>query len=477
MGRNTQQMADLMPLETNEKIKLSGGDTVHVVRLLGEGGFSYVFLAQNPMNGASDQGHQASISSGASLTDNDSNTSTCNLSDNRSVRSNSEQAANNEVALKVTSIHSREARDVAAKEVSLLKRMRHPNILRLVDVTYVHPKGKKYPLHLIALEYCNGGTALDVVKRLREAKRRFHWQQLIIIFGQIANAVTYLHAQKPSIVHRDLKLENFLVHQSTAIDGMGPVTTYKLCDFGSAVIGSIDISSNNAKRIASDIIEKTTSQLYRAPEMCDLYLKDELTEKTDVWALGCCLFSLAFCKDCFDENSNLAILSGKYKIPEDNQYGEGLEHLISRMLTIDYEDRADMPEVISCLSALYAKRPLPLRKVSQSQSPPINKSDSPRKGFFRTDGQGFKGNADQSPKLSKKVCSTSSYFSMEMNFSSLMMLGKDIESKQCCSAKKEKEVGRKCREGKGLWNARISYVFILKRFRKLFYSKRFLRKI
>ena len=48
-------------------------------------------------------------------------------------------------------------------------------------------------------------------------------------------------------------------------------------------------------------------------------------QRTDVWALGCCLYSLAFLKNCFEEGSNLAILSRKYAaIPEDNPYGEGL---------------------------------------------------------------------------------------------------------------------------------------------------------
>ena len=30
---------------------------------------------------------------------------------------------------------------------------------------------------------------------------------------------------------------------------------------------------------------KTTTQMYRAPEMVDLYMRDELTEKTDIWVI------------------------------------------------------------------------------------------------------------------------------------------------------------------------------------------------
>lgn len=31
------------------------------------------------------------------------------------------------------------------------------------------------------------------------------------------------------------------------------------------------------------MVEKTTTQMYRAPEMVDLYMERELTEKVDVW--------------------------------------------------------------------------------------------------------------------------------------------------------------------------------------------------
>jgi AP2-associated kinase len=34
---------------------------------------------------------------------------------------------------------------------------------------------------------------------------------------------------------------------------------------------------------AEEDIGKNTTQMYRAPEMIDLYMRDELTEKTDIW--------------------------------------------------------------------------------------------------------------------------------------------------------------------------------------------------
>lgn len=146
------------------------------------------------------------------------------------------------------------------------------------------------------------------------------------------------------------------------------------------------------------------------------------TFRTDVWALGCCLYSLAFLKNCFEEGSNLAILSGKYIIPEDNPYGEGLVELLDRMMTADSKERADMTEVILCLSAVYSGRPLPPRKKKKSSKESAQaenktetkegeKADSERVGTFRTDGQGIQeGEAVHDPTKAtegKKLASNS----------------------------------------------------------------------
>jgi hypothetical protein len=57
----------------------------------------------------------------------------------------------------------------------------------------------------------------------------------------------------------------------------------RLIDFGSAVFGKVSLRSAEEKSIAEEDIAKNTTQMYRAPEMIDLYMRDELTEKTDIW--------------------------------------------------------------------------------------------------------------------------------------------------------------------------------------------------
>jgi serine/threonine protein kinase len=315
-----------------------------------------------------------------------------------------------DMVLKVTSILSRQQRDIAEKEAKLLSRLSHPSIIKMFDTCYrtvphndpnsrrVKKDDKKdRPQHLILMEFCEGGHALEVCTEMVANGTRFDLSTLIIAFGQICNAVSYLHAQRPPIVHRDLKPANFLVKNGA----------YKLCDFGSAVFGHVDVKTPKARQEAEEVIEKTTTQMFRSPEMVDLYMAKKLTQTTDVWALGCCLYSLAFLQNCFEEGSNLAILSRKYKIPEDNPYGEGLVELIDRMLTIDCKARADMTEVILCLSAVYSGRPLPPRKERKdkkekekekehTRSASSGSKDKEKKkiegaGKFRTTAQGVYG--------------------------------------------------------------------------------------
>lgn len=373
------------------------GRSLDICKELGEGGFSFVYLVRN--RGDRDSSDDNSKSGGERQRPNNPPPSS---SSRTSDKSSSSRKSDNYMVLKITSVHNTSQRHMAEKEAKLLQMLSHPSIVQVYDHGFLDSQnrvGENTPSnssngstpnssgnllssessqHLILLEYCEGGTAFDAIKRMNKINTRFDLPSLVISFGQICNAVSYLHAQRPPIIHRDLKPVNFLIKNGA----------YKLCDFGSAVVGHTDLRSSESRRRAEELINRSTTQMFRAPEMVDLYMAKRLTQSTDVWALGCCLYSLAFLCDCFEEGSNLAILSGKYKIPENNPYGASLVDLIGRMLARDYKERADMSEVIMCLSALYSNRPLPKRKWTGKQREDKGKEEL-RSGAYRTDGQGI----------------------------------------------------------------------------------------
>lgn len=103
-------------------------------------------------------------------------------------------------------------------EVDALKRLHHPNIIRLLGSVY-----HEAPLtYCLVLEYCNAGDLSTVIKY--PTPKNFFFN---VALG-IANAMQYLHSRQ--IIHRDLKPANVLCHGNLASGQF----TVKVTDFGVA---------------------------------------------------------------------------------------------------------------------------------------------------------------------------------------------------------------------------------------------------
>ena len=84
------------------------------------------------------------------------------------------------------------------KEIKILKKLRHKNIIQLYDI--MESKRNLY----FVMEYCKNGELFDYIV----SKKRLKEQEACRFFQQIINGVEYLHNQ--GIIHRDLKPENLL---------------------------------------------------------------------------------------------------------------------------------------------------------------------------------------------------------------------------------------------------------------------------
>ena len=96
-------------------------------------------------------------------------------------------------------------------EISLLKSLKHKNIINLYEI--IDTPHKLY----IIMEYCPNNSLFDYISKRKHLTER----EACRLFQQIINAVEYLHLNK--ISHRDLKPENILLSSNKRI---------KIIDFG-----------------------------------------------------------------------------------------------------------------------------------------------------------------------------------------------------------------------------------------------------
>eukprot|EP00429_Kryptoperidinium_foliaceum_P018991 CAMPEP_0176027110 /NCGR_PEP_ID=MMETSP0120_2-20121206/13291_1 /TAXON_ID=160619 /ORGANISM="Kryptoperidinium foliaceum, Strain CCMP 1326" /LENGTH=1125 /DNA_ID=CAMNT_0017360315 /DNA_START=128 /DNA_END=3503 /DNA_ORIENTATION=- len=152
------------------------------------------------------------------------------------------------------------------KEINALRRLRHPRLVRFIGACLQPPQ------LLVVTEFMPGGSLHDRLFGMRREPKlapQHKWN----IASQTAEGLEFLHAQR--VVHRDLKSMNILLDvQQNA----------KICDFGLA-------QEIEATHIVRKLDGEGGSPRYMAPECYDA-ANGKLTEKVDIWAIGCILIEL-----------------------------------------------------------------------------------------------------------------------------------------------------------------------------------------
>ncbi|XP_042536104.1 serine/threonine-protein kinase Nek4 isoform X2 [Dipodomys spectabilis] len=231
--------------------------------------------------------------------------------------------------LNLRNASSRERR-AAEQEAQLLSQLKHPNI-----VTYKESWEGGDGLLYIVMGFCEGG---DLYRKLKEQKGQLLPESRVVEwFVQIAMALQYLHEKH--ILHRDLKTQNVFLTRTNII---------KVGDLGIA-----RVLENNSD-MASTLIG---TPYYMSPE---LFSNKPYNYKSDVWALGCCVYEMATLKHAFnakDMNSLVyRIIEGKLP-PIPRIYSPELAELIRTMLSRRPEER---PSVRSILRQPYIKHQISL---------------------------------------------------------------------------------------------------------------------
>ncbi|KAJ8428050.1 hypothetical protein Cgig2_027621 [Carnegiea gigantea] len=224
------------------------------------------------------------------------------------------------VAIKVVSKQKVERGNLAAhvkREIAIMRRLRHPHIIRLLEV--LATKRKIY----FVMEFAKGG---ELFAKL--TKGRFSEDLSRKYFHQLISAVAYCHSR--GVYHRDLKPENLLLDENWSL---------KISDFGLSAV---------TEQIQTDGMLHTMcgTPAYVAPEI--LSKKGYDGAKVDIWSCGIILFVLAAGYLPFNDTNlmNLyrKIYKGEYRCPR--WFSPELQHLISRLLDTNPETRITIKEIL-----------------------------------------------------------------------------------------------------------------------------------
>jgi len=173
-----------------------------------------------------------------------------------------DKIAKKQVAIKVIDkrrIKDKKRRVLVEKEVSILSRMNHKNIVKLEKLLEDHKR------IFLVTELC-GSNTLSRYCRKKQLKR-LDDLEAYSVFKQVVDGVRYIH--KKGFCHRDLKLTNILIDHTSIV---------KIIDFGFASTGEGEHSMYCG------------TPSYMAPEIVDKKSYDGL--KVDVWAIGVVLYKL-----------------------------------------------------------------------------------------------------------------------------------------------------------------------------------------
>ncbi|NXV42750.1 NEK5 kinase, partial [Uria aalge] len=256
-------------------------DKYEIIKKIGEGSFGTIFLAKGKVD--------------------------------------NEQCVIKEINLTKMPVKEKEA---SQKEVILLAKMKHANIVAFYDS--LQEKNKLY----IVMEYCDGG---DLMKRINmQHGVLFDEDQILSWFVQISLGLKHIHDKK--ILHRDVKAQNIFLSNNGKVAKLG--------DFG------IARQLNSTMEFAHTCVG---TPYYLSPEICE---NQPYNNKTDIWSLGCVLYELCALKhpvSTFEGNSLhqlvLKICRGHFH-PVSPNYSYDLRILISQLFKISPRDRPSINSIL-----------------------------------------------------------------------------------------------------------------------------------
>lgn len=235
-------------------------------------------------------------------------------------------------------------RDRFGVEIETLKKLRHPNIVRL----YGH--GEQDGHLYYAMELVRGENLEEEL----QAGRRFDWRETTKTGIKLCRALK--HAHDHGVIHRDLKPANLILQEDGEV---------KLTDFGIARL------FGNTRLTADGGLIGTAE--YMAPEQAEGKL---VTYHVDLYSLGCVMFAMLAGRPPFRSKSlpEMLQLQRFAEPPSVSQYAADvpaeLEGIIARLLSKTPHERAANADLVARqLAAMEHGLSMPRREAPGDEAP------------------------------------------------------------------------------------------------------------
>ncbi|KAG7419206.1 hypothetical protein ACKAV7_004757 [Fusarium commune] len=365
-----------------------------ILRLLGEGGFSYVYLVED--------------------------TSTHEL-----------------FALKkIRCPFGAESVQQAMREVDAYRLFSHvPTIISAVDHSVATERGADEATKTVyvLLPYYKRGNLQDMINANLVNHDRFPERRLMLLFLGVCKALRAMHDYKPAVermhmgreedelnhgernntrgkrteeeeegeqerglleeenqvsggrsiqhyAHRDIKPGNIMIDDS----GSTPI----LMDLGSVAPSPIPVTSQSLALQIQDTAAEHSTMPYRAPELFDVQTGMVIDTKVDIWSMGCTLYACLVGKSPFEMRSDetggtlsLCVLGGDWRFPDEGPAGvkrsnsmrpqqgqqqqqaptveisEPIREVVRKCLRVEPAERPDIHELIEMVEEVIEELP------------------------------------------------------------------------------------------------------------------------
>ncbi|KAJ3230470.1 Serine/threonine-protein kinase 16 [Chytriomyces hyalinus] len=283
-----------------------------VLRQLGEGGFSYVFLVKETTPGI-------------------------------------HPTAADLYAIKRIRVQLPEQEQRLRQEISAHGAVNSNHVLKLVDSVILRgadlrtrpsASGMDLPVlaeGLLVLPYYGGGTVQDLIDSIPPGDS-LELKRILEIGVDVAKGLIAFHKKNPPLAFRDLKPANVLLQ-------IGELNHAILMDLGSVAPARIKLTSRRDAVALQELCAETVTAPFRAPELFDPSSDAVIDERSDVWAFGCTLWAMAYQTPPFD-GSMTAAVGGQLIFPSREPYGPAFRALLKDILVTDIRQRLFMDQVL-----------------------------------------------------------------------------------------------------------------------------------